>query len=72
MTLAAATPPPARCPRCQGRLATARDWAGRYSSCFVCGYMYEWCSEAAITLTALETETLRQRRREPTHGKVRL
>jgi hypothetical protein len=34
--------------------------------------MYEWCSEAAITLAVAETETPRRRQREPSHGKVRL
>ena len=36
------SPPPARCPRCAGRMLNARDQYGAYSSCWQCGYVHEW------------------------------
>ena len=44
---------PARCPRCRGRLEQNRDRYGVYLSCFMCGYVREITSPAALDLTAL-------------------
>jgi len=50
------------------------DWYGSYSSCLSCGYVYE--SGAAAAAAELQNEEgaepHRQRRRQPSHGKLRL
>jgi hypothetical protein len=63
------SPPPA-CPRCRGKLFTARDQHGTYSSCLGCGFVHEWLSGPAVTRPD-EGEDGR-RRRTPTHGRHRL
>ena len=45
-------------------------WHGAYSTCLSCGYVYEFGATAALELEA-EGEH-RQRRRQPSHGKLRL
>ena len=50
-----------------------RDWYGEYCTCLCCGYVHEAVSAPSIEL--LEEETAsghRQRRRQPSHGKIRL
>jgi hypothetical protein len=63
---------PRRCPRCRNALTMARDWAGAYSSCLICGYVYEWgAAPAATPVAAVPTDgaTPRPRRlRAPSHG----
>ena len=64
--------PPAACPRCHGRLATSQDWAGTYSSCFLCGYVYEWgvlpaTVIAAEAATEGERPVVGRRVRGPSH-----
>jgi len=64
---------PHNCPRCRGWIITERDWYGSYSTCLCCGYVYEAMATPPIEL--LEEEQSghpRQRRRQPSHGKLRL
>lgn len=67
---------PRTCPRCRGPLHINQDWAGTYSSCFICGYAYEWGALLPATQHDGSTETAppapRQRRRSPSHGLRRL
>lgn len=62
--------PPTTCPRCHGVLFTARDWAGQYSSCLICGYVYEWGDPPPSLLP--EDGPGAPRQRQPSHGTVRL
>jgi hypothetical protein len=48
------------------------DWYGAYSTCLSCGYVYEFGATAAIELEAEMNGEGRQRRRQPSHGKLRL
>jgi DNA-directed RNA polymerase subunit M/transcription elongation factor TFIIS len=64
------TAPPRSCPRCSGSMLFEEDWHGAYSTCLSCGYVYEFGATAALELEA-EGEH-RQRRRQPSHGKLRL
>lgn len=62
--------PPQVCPRCSSALIFEKDWYGAYSTCIACGYVYEF---GAASLQDLAQENpLRQRRRQPSHGKLRL
>ena len=47
------------------------DWYGAYSTCLSCGYVYEFGAIAALELEEGNGEH-RQRRRQPSHGKLRL
>jgi hypothetical protein len=50
-----------------------RDWYGSYSTCICCGYVREAVSSPAIDLMLEDEEgSGRQRRRQPSHGKLRL
>jgi hypothetical protein len=60
---------PRSCPRCAGRLFHGRDPYGGYSSCVACGFVHEWVSGPSIDLPE---DGIGRRRREPTHGKLRL
>jgi hypothetical protein len=53
-------------------MITEQDWYGSYSSCLCCGYVYEVGAMAAEELQAEEGAPHRQRRRQPSHGKLRL
>ena len=63
------------CPRCRGSMIPERDWYGEYSTCLSCGFVREAVSTPPIDLLD-EEETSngghRQRRRQPSHGKIRL
>jgi hypothetical protein len=48
-----------------------RDWYGEYSTCLCCGYVREAVSTPPIDLLD-EENGHRQRRRQPSHGKIRL
>ena len=65
--------PPTKCPRCSGVMLTESDAHSVYSSCLACGYVYE---SNIISVFELEREQAveegRQRRRQPSHGKLRL
>ncbi len=63
---------PQTCPRCRGRLFAGGDAYGAYSSCFACGYVHEAVSGPSIDLPSDSGDGVRQRRREPTHGRQRL
>ncbi len=63
---------PRSCPRCRGRLFHAADHYGGYSSCVTCGFVHEWVSGPAIDLPDDAGVAAGHRRREPTHGKLRL
>jgi hypothetical protein len=49
-----------------------RDWYGEYSTCLSCGYVHEAVSTPPIELLEEEANGQRQRRRQPSHGKIRL
>lgn len=63
---------PRACPRCQGSMLFEEDWYGAYSTCLACGYVYEVGAAAALELQAEMNGDGRQRRRQPSHGKLRL
>ncbi len=63
---------PRTCPRCRGSMIRERDWYGVYSTCLCCGYVHEAVSPPAIELLDQEDGHTRQRRRPPSHGKIRL
>jgi hypothetical protein len=59
--------------RCSGSMTIERDWYGSYSTCICCGYVREAVSSPAIDLMLEDEEgSGRQRRRQPSHGKLRL
>lgn len=64
---------PVECPRCSGPMLGESDAHGPYSTCLACGYVYE---SRIISVFELEQEQTveegRQRRRQPSHGKLRL
>ena len=62
---------PRNCPRCRGSMIPERDWYGEYSTCLSCGYVHEAVSSPPIDLMEEENGS-RQRRRQPSHGKIRL
>jgi len=64
--------PPRVCPRCRGSMIMEEDWYGSYSSCLCCGYVHEFGAMAVEELQAEEGAPHRQRRRQPSHGKLRL
>ena len=66
------TAPPRSCPRCSGSMLFEEDWHGAYSTCLSCGYVYEFGATAAIELENEGNGEHRQRRRQPSHGKLRL
>jgi len=71
MTMQAALPK--ICPRCTGSMIIERDWYGSFSTCICCGYVREAVSSPAIDLMLEDEEGHgRQRRRQPSHGKLRL
>jgi len=60
------------CTGCGARLIE-RDWYGSFSTCICCGYVREAVSSPAIDLMLEDEEGHgRQRRRQPSHGKLRL
>ena len=63
---------PRTCPRCKGAMIPERDWYGEYSTCLCCGYVREAVSTPPIDLLMDEQNGHRQRRRQPSHGKIRL
>lgn len=64
---------PRVCPRCNGSMIIEKDWYGSYSTCICCGFVREAVSSPAIDLMLDEEEGGgRQRRRQPSHGKLRL
>ena len=65
------TAPPRSCPRCRGSMLFEEDWYGAYSPCLSCGYVHEFGATAALELES-EGGEHRQRRRQPSHGKLRL
>jgi DNA-directed RNA polymerase subunit M/transcription elongation factor TFIIS len=64
--------PPRVCPRCRGSMILEEDWYGSYSSCLSCGYVYEFGAIAEDLQNEEGSEPHRQRRRQPSHGKLRL
>lgn len=64
---------PMQCPRCLGAMLAESDAHGAFSTCLACGYVYE---SRVISVFELEQEQAveegRQRRRQPSHGKLRL
>lgn len=65
--------PPKSCPRCRGLMIIEDDWYGKFGTCIACGYVHE--NQIADPAEILEEERLaagKQRRRQPSHGKLRL
>jgi hypothetical protein len=62
------------CPRCGGSMIQETDWYGTYSSCISCGHVKEHVSKTALVdLEDDGGERLPgQRRRQPSHGKIKL
>ena len=60
---------PRTCPRCRGSMIIERDWYGAYGTCLSCGYTHETITPPPVED---EFEVDRQRRRQPSHGKMRL
>jgi hypothetical protein len=67
-------PPPKNCPRCRGSMLMERDWYGAYGTCICCGYVHEMAARSPMEILREEEElsATRQRRRQPSHGKLRL
>jgi hypothetical protein len=63
---------PTTCPRCRGAMISERDWYGSYSTCLSCGFVHEVLASPPIDLPPDEPASGRQRRREPSHGRLRL
>ena len=65
--------PPKRCPRRQGMMIIEEDWYGLFGSCVACGYVHEQerCDPADIEKEE-QLAAGKQRRRQPSHGKLRL
>ena len=64
--------PVSHCPRCRGAMLLEKDWYGAYSTCLACGYVRESGVTATLELQAEVNDGQRQRRRQPSHGKLRL
>ena len=67
------TAPPRRCPRCNGLIIVEDDAYGQFGTCIACGYVHE--SQRPDPQELLEEDRLaagKQRRRQPSHGKLRL
>ena len=67
------TNPPRRCPRCNGLMIIEDDAYGQFGTCITCGYVHD--AMRADPQELLEEERLaagKQRRRQPSHGKLRL
>ena len=66
---------PVRCSRCsKGNMSPEYDEYGEFSTCLQCGYVYEHITSPPIDLLEEEDGSGRpkQRRRQPSHGKIRL
>jgi len=64
---------PRVCPRCRGSMFHERDQYGSYSTCLSCGYVHEAVSPPAIELLEEDEDgRVKQRRRHPSHGNIRL
>lgn len=65
--------PPKKCPRCKGRMIEEEDAYGAFATCFICGYVHETERPDPDDLLEEEREALvKQRRRQPSHDKLRL
>lgn len=65
--------PPKKCPRCRGLMIIEDDWYGKFGTCVACGYVHE--AQRCDPKDLEEEERLaagKQRRRQPSHGKLRL
>ena len=64
---------PSKCPRCSGPMLAESDAHGIFGTCLACGHVHEM---RVITMAELaeeqQVEEGRQRRRQPSHGKLRL
>ena len=64
---------PNHCPRCSGSMLAESDAHSIFATCLACGYVHE---SRIISVFELEQEQTveegRQRRRQPSHGKLRL
>lgn len=65
--------PPRRCPRCRGQVFVEHDLHGTYGTCISCGYVHDVAVLPPVDPVA-EAASLppRLRRRQPSHGSVRL
>jgi hypothetical protein len=68
-----ASTPPKNCPRCRGLMLIEDDWYGKFGTCIACGFVHD--NERCDPKDIEEEERLlagKQRRRQPSHGKLRL
>ncbi len=63
---------PRTCPRCRGSMIHERDWYGVYATCICCGYVHDLVSGPPINVEEENGKPYRQRRRSPSHGKIKL
>ena len=64
---------PIRCPRCTGAMLGESDAHGIFATCLSCGHVHETKVISSEELAEEQTvEAGRQRRRQPSHGKLRL
>lgn len=64
---------PVFCRRCsRGKMFPEEDWWGKSATCLSCGHVYEETVSPPIDLLEEEETGRRQRRRQPSHGKIRL
>ncbi len=67
------TPLPSRCPRCEAMMLVESDSHGTFGSCVTCGYVQDLKRISAGELLAEEKLAAgKQRRRQPSHGSLRL
>ncbi len=64
------TAPMRLCPRCRGSMIFEEDWYGAYGTCLCCGYVYEFGATAVLELE--QAGNGRQRRRQPSHDRLKL
>ncbi|MDA1009960.1 MAG: hypothetical protein O2888_00635 [Chloroflexi bacterium] len=66
-------PIPSQCPRCSALMLVETDSNGTFGSCVTCGYVHDVQRISAVELLAEEQFAAgKQRRRQPSHGSLRL
>ncbi|HEY4694749.1 MAG TPA: hypothetical protein VIH52_02185 [Candidatus Nanoarchaeia archaeon] len=60
------------CPKCGGRMVYEKDFRGAYWTCTICGKVREVNTGPPISRIPIEGARGYQRRRQPSHGKMRL
>ena len=64
---------PKNCPRCQSFMIFETDHYGKFGTCVICGYVSEDAPcDPEIIAEELRLVAGKQRRRQPSHGFMRL